>query len=123
MHISLNLSIEYLHIFHFAPVCKNDELCQQIRNISRTSINEKARKILLQVVGARESNKENRTWRSKIKVLESSSSKVIQSRTITSFCTTKITNQITITIFCMAKTTNQVTVASFSTYLIRGNTD
>ena len=39
--------------------------------------------------------------------MESSSAKIIQSGTITSFCMTKVTNQTTITTFCRAKTTNK----------------
>ena len=36
----------------------------------------------------------------KSEAMESSSAKIIQSQTITSFCMTRITNQITITGFC-----------------------
>ena len=59
----------------------------------------------------------------KPKPLESSSAEIIQSQTITSFCTTKTTNQIAITTFCTAKTTNQITISGFRTYLVRAITD
>ena len=66
-------------------------------------INERVRKLLHPAVGAHESTIENRTRSSKIKDIGILSAEIIQSQTITSFCTTKITNQITITTFYMAK--------------------
>ena len=104
MHISLNLSIEYLH-----------------------AVTEMARfvKLLPQAVGACESITERTELGvRKSKAVKPLSAKIIQSQTMTSFCMTKITNQVIITTLCMAtKTTNQIRITGFFTYLIHAIMD
>ena len=86
-------------------------------------INDRVVKLLDQTVEARESNKKIELGVRKSRAMETSLAKIIQSRTITTSCTTKITNQITITTFCTAKTTDQITITGFCMYLIRAIAD
>ena len=105
MHISLNLWAEYLHVFHFTTSRKMMSSVNKYKISLEPAkhIIEKVRKLLHQAAGARESNIENRTRRSKIKSSEIIVSRNIQPLTVASFWTTKITNQISIAIFCTTK--------------------
>ena len=83
-------------------------------------INDRVVKLLHKAAGARESDIQNITRRSKI---ESIGIIVSQNYPITITSTTKTTNQITIITFCTAKTPNQITITGFCMHLTRAFTD